>query len=62
MDNPGITHYARLTHMGVGVQAYVETGVIRLDLNDGKTRWDLNSDDAERLVAILRAAISDREA
>ena len=62
MDNPGITHNARLSRMGVGVHAYVETGVIRLDLDDGTTRWDLDDSDAERLVAILRAAIADREA
>lgn len=67
MDNPGITHNVRLHRYNHPVQAYVETGIIRLDLNGlatnkGDDLIELDVHDAERLILILRAALADKEA
>lgn len=71
-DNPGITHSTRLERHGANVQAYVQTGVIRLDLNglerqladtnNSDRRIQLDEHDAHRLIGILRAAVADKEA
>lgn len=67
MDNPQITHNTRLGRHDMAVQAYVETGGIRLDLNGlagaaSDLRIQLDGDDAARLIGILRAALADLEA
>lgn len=65
MDNPSITHNTQIMG-GHSIQAYVETGAIYLDLNGldpaPDRRIRLDSDEAARLLGILRAALADKEA